>query len=59
MVMALLIGIILGAFIGSIVTIAWHDSFEKFCPECGHYYNVEEEYCSYDGSELKMMGDNI
>jgi len=55
---ALLGGILIGFFIGIVVACARIDDFDKFCPECGNRYTSEVEYCSYDGSELKMIGDN-
>lgn len=58
LITSLLIGMILGVFIGSIISSAWYDGFDKFCPECGHRYKTEAEYCSYDGSELKMIGES-
>lgn len=56
MVTALLIGMGLGVVIGVVITCAWRDA-DKFCPDCGHQYKAEAKYCSYDGSELRMIGE--
>ena len=53
----LLAGMILGVIIGFIVVGVRKSEFDKFCPECGHRYETEKEYCAYDGSELKMIGE--
>ena len=48
-----LIGLLIGMLIGVILAGNAIGAFNKFCPECGHRYTSEKEYCSYDGSELK------
>lgn len=57
MLTALLVGIVLGMLIGMIGAGMGYKDFVKFCPECGLCYKAEEEYCSADGSELKMIGE--
>lgn len=54
---ALLIGAVIGMIIG-VILVGNADDFDKFCPECGHHYTSEVEYCSYDGSELKKERNN-
>lgn len=54
---ALLVGMALGVIIGFIAVGVRKSEFDKFCPKCGHRYETEEEYCSHDGSELKMIGE--
>lgn len=53
----LLIGIVVGfmlTIIGLCIADATH---QKFCPECGRHYDNTENYCNYDGTELKLRGN--
>lgn len=47
-----LIGGAVGAAGGALVGDAMNT---KFCPECGRTYTSGVEYCTYDGTELKLI----
>lgn len=51
-VIGIIFGVLCGAMIGAIVTITTISN-DKFCPECGAYYEASAEYCTNDGSELR------
>ena len=57
LIMASIICLAIGFVIGVVMTSKAIDNFNKFCPECGRQYKAEAEYCSYDGSELRMIGE--
>ncbi len=54
MILAMLIGFVIGLVIGIVMFGLALNKYDKFCPECGRQY-MTNEYCSYDGSELKEI----
>lgn len=49
----------IGAGVGAITggLIGHHMDKGKFCPTCGRKFKSSEEYCPYDGTELKPIED--
>ena len=47
------IGAVVGAIGGGLIGNKMED--KKFCPTCGREFKASEEYCPYDGTELRPV----
>jgi len=48
------IGAAVGAVAGSVIAEKMET---KFCPKCGRRFTSDVEYCPYDGTKLKTIGE--